>query len=348
MNQESKNSGRAAGVAAAVAAVNAELDEPPRIVGEADGKVRFELFQAGISICSQKVRVTLIEKGVPFLCHELNPAPPDKILRHHFPAYVRMRMLGALPHLELVSGFSGATSVATDGLEPTVVPTLVDHEAGRVVLDSRVICNYIDTACPAQRRLIPEGLEDETEKLVDIVDRTPHPSLLMGGDSPLDRRPEFLKHLPIPDAETKISIISSYLEDNRDDPVLERAYAAKIAREEAIERAYSRDGRLEETVAEVRRVLALTEDALGKHQGPWLLGEDFTIADIHMTLNLFRLQNVGFGEEFGPRTKAYTEIAYRRPSIVKGMVAWPVMTWFFAPEYFDREILSHYVGPKPR
>ena len=278
-------------VEGAVAAVNAELDESPRLVGDADGNIRFELYQAGISICSQKVRIVLIEKEIPFLCHELNPAPPDRILRHHFPAYVRMRMLGALPHHELVSGFTGATSVATEGLEPTVVPTLVDHDTGKVVLDSKFICHYIEAAYPDQCRLIPEGGEEETETLVDIVDRTPHPSLLMGADSPLDRRPELLKRLPIPDADAKMGIIAAFLAGNEDDPLLSQAYAAKIAREEAIKEAYQRPGRMEETVAEVRKVLELTEDALGNHQGPWALGDDFSMADIHMTLNLFRLQN---------------------------------------------------------
>lgn len=346
MQVSKSNGAQADAVKAAVAAVNTLLEDPPELIGEStDRSARFELYQAGISICSQKVRTVLLEKQIPFLVHELNPRP-DAPLRHHFPEYVKMRLLGALPHHELTGGFSGATAVATDGLEPTVVPTLVDHEQGRVVLDSKVICNYIDEAYPNQHGLTPPGREAEIEALVDIVDRTPHPSLLMGAESPLDRRPAWLKDMPIPDAQFKIQLVERYLEENRDDPVLVRAYVAKIAREKAAQDFYHRPGRMEETLTQVKEVLALTERALGKYESEFLLGDVFTMADIHTVLNLFRLQNMGWRELFGERTKAYADKHYLRPSIVAGMVAWP-MTWFWAPDYFESEVLDLYQGPKP-
>ena len=55
-------------------AARAELDDPARttIVGAgADATPRFELFHAGLSMCSQKVRAVLAEKAIPYTSHEL-------------------------------------------------------------------------------------------------------------------------------------------------------------------------------------------------------------------------------------------------------------------------------------
>jgi hypothetical protein len=62
-------------VAELVAAVNAELTDPKRnhlVEGSADEPGRFELYHAGLSVCSQKVRAVLAEKGASYTSHELS------------------------------------------------------------------------------------------------------------------------------------------------------------------------------------------------------------------------------------------------------------------------------------
>ena len=59
------------------------------------------------------------------------------------PGYVRLRLQGA-PNLQYAEGYTGQSSVTTEGFDPCVVPTLVDHEKACVVIDSARICNYLD------------------------------------------------------------------------------------------------------------------------------------------------------------------------------------------------------------
>ena len=57
-----------------IAAANADLDDPGRnqvMFGSSNVRPRFELYHAGLSICSQKVRAVLAEKNAPYLSHEM-------------------------------------------------------------------------------------------------------------------------------------------------------------------------------------------------------------------------------------------------------------------------------------
>src|SRR3546814_19048366 len=51
---------------------------------------RFELFHFVFSVCSQKVRGTLMEKGVTFGSNELTILPPQNEI--YCPQYVRLRL----------------------------------------------------------------------------------------------------------------------------------------------------------------------------------------------------------------------------------------------------------------
>lgn len=78
----------------------------------------------------------LAEKGIAYLSHDMritadNKTTPD----NYYPGYVRLRLQGA-PEAKLVTGYTGQSSVMTEGLDPCVVPTLVDHEKQKVVVDS--------------------------------------------------------------------------------------------------------------------------------------------------------------------------------------------------------------------
>ena len=124
-----------------------------KIIGDGGGsKPRFELYHASLSLCSFKVRTTLAEKGLAYSSHALSIMPAGKAIPQNYrPEYVRLRLKGQEKQ-KLVSGYTGASSVAEDGFDPCVVPTLVDHQEGRVVIDSKNICEFLDEAARHRNR----------------------------------------------------------------------------------------------------------------------------------------------------------------------------------------------------
>ena len=76
-----------------------------------------ELYHADMSTCAQKVRLTLADKGLPWESHLFNLRRRDQ----HDPDYLKLNPNG-------------------------VVPTLVDD--GAVIIESTVICEYLDDAYP--------------------------------------------------------------------------------------------------------------------------------------------------------------------------------------------------------
>src|SRR5882724_5016955 len=133
---------------------NAAIKDPSRTftIRAVSGKTpRFELYHAAISLCSQKVRAVLAEKEASFVSHDmeilsLRSASGEVIAAENYhPDYVRLRLYGGQSlGRPLVSGYTGTTSVETEGFDACVVPLLVDHERGHVIVDSLRICTYID------------------------------------------------------------------------------------------------------------------------------------------------------------------------------------------------------------
>jgi glutathione S-transferase len=85
--------------------------------GIAGDRSMIELYHNDMSVCAQKVRLTLAEKNLPWTGHHLNLRAGDQ----HKPDYLKLNPLG-------------------------VVPTLVDN--GRVMIESTMICEYLDDAYP--------------------------------------------------------------------------------------------------------------------------------------------------------------------------------------------------------
>ena len=99
-----------------------------------DGLPRFELFHAPNSICSQKVRTVLLAHDIPFASHPVNLFEGQSYL----PDYVRLRMMGCnLRGGPLASLHTGSTSAAETGCDGAVVPTLVDRDAQKVLVEDR-------------------------------------------------------------------------------------------------------------------------------------------------------------------------------------------------------------------
>ena len=82
-------------------------------------------------------------------------------------------------------------------------------------------------------------------------------------------------------------------------------------------------------VMRYEKLLDDMESAL--ENGPWLLGDEFSLADISFASYMARLQHLGFGEriEARPRTAEWTGRLMAQPSYKEGIEEW------FDPKYLD-------------
>jgi glutathione S-transferase len=307
------------------AGARAAIADPARIslVGS-DANPRFELFHAASSLCSQKVRTVLFEKHLPYRSNNmmiLGSMGPDGVVpaEHYHPPYVRLRLLaGREVGRELVSGYSGRTSVETEGFDPCVVPLLVDYKAGRVIADSRRICCYLDAVSRDPIHLVPEDADARAQVMhqVSIVDRIPNGTLLYGFHPDADLRPEALKTAMETVYDYKIKALEAMIDANADDAELVAAYRAKIAKERGgksvcHDAAFQRAAR-----RHVAGLLTDLDHALGS-SSPYLKGESFSLADVLWGVNLVRMAYLGLASmwENLPNVERYVDALAKRPSL---------------------------------
>jgi len=313
------------------AAARASIRDASRItiVGD-DAKPRFELCHAASSLCSQKVRAVLHEKRLPYRSSEmiiLSSMGPDELIaaEHYSAAYIHLRLLAAHElDREFVNGYSGRTSVETEGFDPCVVPLLIDYEAGRVLADSKRICCYLDGVSPEPIQLVPEEPKARAAVMrqVSIVDRIPNAALLYGFHPDDDRRPEPLKLVMQTVYDYKVMALEALIAANASDARLVAAVRAKIAKERGgkqvsrdpdFQRATRQQAR--ELLADLDRDLAAASFAGVNHHG-------FTLADVLWGVNLVRMSYLGLSSmwEDLPHIKAYFRALVRRPSLAKEAV----------------------------
>ena len=105
-----------------------------------------ELYHAGFSTCSQKVRLVLAQKGIHFESHEIDLIAGEQ----HGEAYVK--------------------------LNPNhVVPTLIDR--GAVLIESTLINEYLEDAYPESPMLSADPAERHAARLwTKRLDQTVHPA----------------------------------------------------------------------------------------------------------------------------------------------------------------------------
>lgn len=296
------------------------------VVGD-DANPRFELFHAASSLCSQKVRAVLHEKALPYRSNEmiiLSSMGSDGLIRaeHYSPAYVRLRLIAAHElDREYVSGYSGRTSVETEGFDPCVVPLLVDYEAGRVIADSRRICCYLDAVSSQPIQLVPDDPEEQAEVMhqVSIVDRIPNGTLLYGFHPDADLRPEPLKVAMETVYDYKIMALESLIAANADEPELVAAFRAKIVKERAGKKV-CRDPEFQRAArAHVSDLLADLDRDLAEESFPGLGQNSFSLADVLWGVNLVRMNYLGLTSMWDglPHVKDYFSVLIRRPSLTK-------------------------------
>jgi glutathione S-transferase len=209
------------------------------------------LYNAAHSTCSQKVRICLAEKGLAFDDIRLDLG---KAKDHLKPDYLKINPNG-------------------------VVPTLVDD--GNVIMDSSVICEYLDERYP-QVRLTPDDLVERARMRawMRFLEEVPTaavrvPSFNMG----------FLPRFEGLDRKQ----FEAEQSDVR--PIRKQFYRRMGTggfKKEDVEASFEQLGNT------CRRMDAALES------GPWLLGAQYSLADIIVAPLIDRMADLGFSEIWDP------------------------------------------------
>lgn len=309
-----------------VAAANQHFTNPYRnklLNSHSATTPRFELYHSAPSLCSMKCRTVMAEKKIAFHSHDLNLRIAKDMPENYLPDYVRLRMLGAL-EARLVDGYTGQSSVTTEGFDPCVVPTLIDHDKESVIVDSSRICYYIDHETGGE--LTPSALYNEIAAQINIVDQAPHVASLYGAHPDGDVRPMSIAK-PLSGVHArKIKKLEAALTQVSDQPRLVAAYQAKIIKETAAgEFVFNADVMRRAHRDMYQHVEALNQQ-LERSGGPWVMGDVYTLADIIWSVSLYRMQWLGMGAAWNgklPKVEAYVPQAFQRPAFRASVIEWP-------------------------
>lgn len=327
-------SARATDIEPLVAAANSRYTDPERnrvVNGRAGEQPRFELYHFFLSLCSHKVRTVLDEKEAAYISHDIDILPPN--MQNYFPEYARLRVKGGEALIdEMVTAYTGRSSTETEGFDPLVVPTLVDHAEGRVIVNSKRMCLHIDSVLDTGTKLVPDDLQAPVIEQMDIVDRTPHVAVLYGVHPDEDRRPPFIQQGMVGVHDFKVGKCRENMALVEGDPVLIKAYEHKIAKETAAKKFVHTEADMRAAIQEFRDILARLDAELEGSQGPWFFGDRFTMADVFWAVSLFRVQWVGLGyiwqtddgDVLLPHVAAYSRRLFERPSFQRAVIHWPM------------------------
>ena len=125
--------------------------------------------------------------------------------------------------------------------------------------------------------------------------------------------------------DNKCYALNQLIEQNREDPDLVRAYESKISKEQA-GKARARDAHVQHGLrAELAAIIEKLEETLHAVAGDWLLGGQYSLADLMWGISLYRLQWLGLGYLWDecPQVSAYRSRAYKRPSVGDAVINWP-------------------------
>lgn len=313
------------------AAARAAVADPARITTVGAGsQPRFELFHAASSLCSQKVRTVLHEKALPYRSNDmriLSTMEGGALVpaEHYSPAYIRLRLVAARElNREYVSGYSGRTSVDSEGFDPCVVPLLVDYDTGRVIADSQRICIYLDGVSRTPVQLVPDAPDARAQVLrqIGIVDRIANGALLYGFHPDADLRPDALKVSMQTVYDYKVMVLERLISDNAGEPDLVAAYRAKIVKESGGKKV-SRDPAFQRTARhQTKQLLIDLERDLAAGSFAFLNGHTFSLADVFWGVNLVRLNYLGLASMWDalPLVARYADALAKRPSLCKEAV----------------------------
>lgn len=232
------------------------------------------------SLCSQKVRLALAEKGVDY---ENRFVDIELRMQNFEPEYLRLNPRG-------------------------VVPTLVHRD--QVVTDSARIIRYIDEAFEGPR-LVPEDV-GERERMESWIEQQDHLNMRELSYASFKGLLGFmLRRVSLP---LRVKKLRRLRDEN---PELANLYEAKIqdVRQWRVTTASSEE--IAEIRSNLEAVLRRVDEQLGKTR--YLAADSYSLADVAWTCVLARLAMVGLAEALWgngqlPHLEAYYEDLRARPS----------------------------------
>jgi glutathione S-transferase len=178
-----------------------------------------------------------------------------------------------------------------------VVPTLVHDD--KVIIESTVIGEYVDDAFGGPR-LTPDDPYQRARMRVwrQYIDEVPTVAV---------RVPSFNLYL----LPKFLAVNENWLDTRKDKTPLRKAVLRRM----------NKNGFPKEEMDDARDKLRQTVERMSKslESGPWLAGEQFTLADINMTPNLVRLEDLGLHSIWAglPRVTDWYARIQARPSFAK-------------------------------
>jgi glutathione S-transferase len=227
------------------------------------------LYDFGNSVCCQKVRITMRAKGLSW-----EPVKVDLFKTEQYdPKYLKLNPKG-------------------------VVPTLVHN--GKPVIESTLICEYIDETFKQPPYLIPAEPWPQSRMRLwsKMVDEGLHDGVTEISSSAMFR--ERMKNMTPEVREKRFRNVG----DRR------RTDRFKSTYEYGVKSLFVAHG-----VAAYERAFQTLESTLAEHKGPWILGSDPTLADI----NLDYLELLDLWIKDRPRAKAWWNTARDWPSFKSGL-----------------------------
>jgi ganglioside-induced differentiation-associated protein 1 len=241
-----------------------------------EGATMLTLYDFGNSVCCQKVRITMRAKGLDW-----EPIKVDLFKTEQYdPKYLKLNPKG-------------------------VVPTLV-HD-GKAVIESTLICEYIDETFPQAPQLIPADpwLQSRMRLWSKMVDEGLHDGVTEISFSAMFR--ERMKNMPPEVREKRFR--------NVGDP--RRTDRFKSTYDYGVKSPFVVHG-----VAAYERAFKMLEASIPEGKGPWMLGSDPTLADINLMPYAARLSYLGLLDlwiKARPHARAWWAIAREWPSFKSGL-----------------------------
>lgn len=234
------------------------------------------LYDFGNSVCCQKVRITLRAKGLEWKAIPVNLFAAEQ----YDPKYLKLNPKG-------------------------VVPTLVHN--GKPVIESTLICEYIDQTFPQPPKLIPADpwLQSRMRLWSKAVDEG-----LFEGISEISFSAMFRERMRTMPEETRQKRFRNVGDPRRTD-------RAKSSYEFGVDTPF-----VVHAVAAYERAFKMLEDTLADTGGPWLLGAEPSLADINLMPFAARLDNLRLLDlwtEGRPRVQAWWVHASAWPYFISGL-----------------------------
>jgi glutathione S-transferase len=229
------------------------------------------LYDFGNSVCCQKVRIVLRAKGLEWQAIRVDLFKTEQ----YDPKYLKLNPKG-------------------------VVPTLV-HD-GKPVIESTLICEYIDATFPQPPPLIPADPWRQSRMRLwsKMVDEG-----LFDGVTEISFSAMFRERMRTMPEEVRQRRFRNVGDPRRTDRF-------RSTYEHGVQSPF-----VVHAVAAYERALRHLEHTLGESGGPWILGADPTLADINLMPFAARLEYLGLLDlwtEHRPRVQAWWARASASPS----------------------------------